>query len=125
MAQRTNLSGERLASSRVFWHVEKGSMAIHSRHLTCTASEVAAAIEGMMRHATTMKARGELRRLPWPVRDRLRADPADRLRHAPRSRQINTAKLYRPGREDEITYDRLADAMTRPIRWDIIAPSWQ
>ncbi|PJN32310.1 hypothetical protein CG747_43310 [Streptomyces sp. CB02959] len=42
----------------VYWHVEKGSMAIHSQHLTCTASEVAAAIEGMMRHATAMKAEG-------------------------------------------------------------------
>lgn len=33
----------------VYWHIEKGSMAIHSQLLNCTASEVAAAIEGMMR----------------------------------------------------------------------------
>ncbi|MFD7498680.1 Tn3 family transposase [Streptomyces sp. NPDC059832] len=28
--------------------------------------------------------------------------------------------MYRPGREDEDTHERLADAMTRPIRWDVI-----
>ncbi|CAM5650877.1 hypothetical protein SHIRM173S_07387 [Streptomyces hirsutus] len=29
----------------VYWHIEKGSMAIHSQLLNCTGSEVAAAIE--------------------------------------------------------------------------------
>ncbi|MFE4369423.1 Tn3 family transposase [Streptomyces sp. NPDC056835] len=38
----------------------------------------------------------------------------------PRIKQINKVKLYRPGREEENTYDNLADAMTRPIRWDVI-----
>lgn len=33
-------------------------MAIHSQLLNCTASEVAAMIEGVMRHATTMKVEG-------------------------------------------------------------------
>ncbi|MFJ4564746.1 Tn3 family transposase [Streptomyces caelestis] len=33
---------------------------------------------------------------------------------------MNKVKLYRPGREDEDTYERLSDAMTRPIRWDVI-----
>jgi TnpA family transposase len=42
----------------VYWHIEKGRMAIHSQLITCTASEVAAAIEGMMRHGTAMKAEG-------------------------------------------------------------------
>lgn len=104
----------------VYWHVEKGSMAIHSQHLTCTASEVAAAIEGMMRHATTMKVEGNYvdshgqSEIGFGLTRLLGYDLL------PRIKQINTAKLYRPDREDEDTYDNLADAMTRPIRWDVI-----
>ncbi|MFD4759292.1 Tn3 family transposase [Streptomyces sp. NPDC058439] len=39
----------------------------------------------------------------------------------PRIKQINKVKLYRPGREDEDTYELLADAMARPLRWDVIS----
>ena len=108
----------------VYWHVDKGSMAIHSQHLTCTASEVAAAIEGMMRHATTMKAEGNYvdshgqSEIGFGLTRLLGYDLL------PRIKQINTVKLYRPGREDEDTYDNLADALTRPIRWDVIEQNY-
>ncbi|MGW5124567.1 Tn3 family transposase [Streptomyces sp. NPDC004069] len=104
----------------VYWHIEKGSMAIHSQLLNCTASEVAAAIEGMMRHATAMKAEGNYvdshgqSEIGFGLTRLLGYDLL------PRIKQINKVKLYRPGREDEDTYDNLADAMTRPIRWDVI-----
>jgi hypothetical protein len=42
----------------IYWHVERKSMAIHSQLLTCTASEVAAMVEGAMRHGTTMEVEG-------------------------------------------------------------------
>ncbi|GAQ50283.1 Tn3 family transposase [Streptomyces acidiscabies] len=38
----------------IYWHVEKKSLAIHSQLINRTASEVAAMIEGAMRHGTTM-----------------------------------------------------------------------
>ncbi|MEU7177897.1 MULTISPECIES: Tn3 family transposase [Streptomyces] len=104
----------------VYWHIEKGSMAIHSQLLNCTASEVAAAIEGMMRHATTMQAEGNYvdshgqSEIGFGLTRLLGYDLL------PRIKQINKVKLYRPGREDEDSYERLADAMTRPIRWDVI-----
>lgn len=34
----------------IYWHVEKQSMAAHSQLISCSASEVAAMIEGAMRH---------------------------------------------------------------------------
>ncbi|MCX5181021.1 Tn3 family transposase [Streptomyces virginiae] len=104
----------------VYWHIEKGSMAIHSQLLNCTASEVAAAIEGMMRHATTMQAEGNYvdshgqSEIGFGLTRLLGYDLL------PRIKQINKVKFYRPGREDEDTYERLSDAMTRPIRWDVI-----
>ncbi|MCA1697930.1 MAG: Tn3 family transposase, partial [Actinobacteria bacterium] len=42
----------------VYWHVEEGTMAIHSQVLNCSASEVAAMIEGVMRHGTSMNVDG-------------------------------------------------------------------
>lgn len=94
-------------------------MAIHSQLLS-TASEVAAAVEGMMRHATAMKAEGNY------VDSHGQSEIGFGLTRIlgydllPRIKQIKKVNLYRPGREDEDTYDNLADAMTRPIRWDVI-----
>src|SRR6266511_5506093 len=42
----------------IYWHVERKSMAIHSQLISCTASEVAAMVEGAMRHGTTMEVEG-------------------------------------------------------------------
>jgi TnpA family transposase len=38
----------------IYWHVERRSMVIHSQLLTCSASEVAAMIEGAIHHGTAM-----------------------------------------------------------------------
>jgi hypothetical protein len=41
----------------IYWHVERKSMAIHSQLIGCSASEVAAMIEGVMRHGTRWRWR--------------------------------------------------------------------
>jgi hypothetical protein len=38
----------------IYWHVERGSVVVHSQHLTCSASEVHAMVEGAIRHGTSM-----------------------------------------------------------------------
>lgn len=38
----------------IHWHVERKSMAVHSQLISCSASEVAAMVEGAIRHDTTM-----------------------------------------------------------------------
>ncbi len=79
----------------VYWHIETGSMAIHSQLLNCTASEVAAAIGGMMRHATDMKAQGNY------VDSHGQSETGFGLTRLlgyhllPRIKQINKVKLYR------------------------------
>ncbi|HVB41074.1 MAG TPA: Tn3 family transposase [Streptosporangiaceae bacterium] len=66
----------------VYWSVEAGAMAIHSQLISCTASEVAAMIEGVMRHGSTM-------RVPAPRVRPAPADQADQPRQAlpPRRRR--------------------------------------
>ncbi len=39
----------------IYWHVEKKSMVVHSQLLSCSASEVAAMVEGAVRHGTPMQ----------------------------------------------------------------------
>jgi hypothetical protein len=66
----------------IYWHVEKGSVVVHSQLLACSASEVAAMVEGVIRHGTHHARGWQLRRQPRPIRDRLRDLPAARLRPA-------------------------------------------
>jgi Tn3 transposase DDE domain/Resolvase, N terminal domain len=42
----------------IYWHVERGSMVVHSQTLRASASEVHAMVEGAIRHGTTMKVEG-------------------------------------------------------------------
>ncbi|WP_049795707.1 Tn3 family transposase [Frankia sp. EAN1pec] len=42
----------------IYWHVERKSMAIRSQLISCSASEVAAMVEGAMRHGTAMEVEG-------------------------------------------------------------------
>ncbi|MET7696479.1 Tn3 family transposase [Streptomyces sp. NPDC005485] len=99
----------------VYWHIEKGSMAIHSQLLNCTASEVAAAIEGMMRHATTMQAEGNYvdshgqSEIGFGLTRLLGYDLLSRIK------QINKVKLYRPGREDEDSLRRFTRTASHPV----------
>jgi TnpA family transposase len=39
----------------IYWHVEKKSTCIYSQLKSCSSSEVAAMIEGLLRHCTDMK----------------------------------------------------------------------
>ena len=42
----------------------------------------------------------------------------------PRIKQINKARLYRARAGEPDAYPRLAPALTRPIRWDIVAEQY-
>lgn len=106
----------------IYWHIEKKSIAIHAQHLKCTASEVAAMIEGVMHHGTSMRIAGNYvdshgqSEIGFGVTRLLGFDLL------PRIKQINKVKLYRPYRDT--TYPALEPAMTRTIRWDIIEQNY-
>lgn len=104
----------------VYWSVESGAMAIHSQLITCTASEVAAMIEGVMRHGTAMRVEGNYvdshgqSEIGFGVTRLLGFDLL------PRIKQINRAKLYRPAAGVPHAWPGLEPALTRPIRWEHI-----
>jgi len=108
----------------IYWHVERDSMAIHSQLISCTASEVAVMVEGAIRHGTTMDVAGNYvdshgqSEIGFGITRLLGFDLL------PRIKQINKVKLYRVAAGETDTYPGLSAAMTRPIRWDLIAQQY-
>ena len=108
----------------MYWHVERGSVVVHSQTLKASASEVAAMVEGAIRHGTTMKVEGNY------VDSHGESEPGfavTRLLNVdllPRIKQINRVNLYQADHGDLARYPNLAAAMTRPVRWDIIAKNY-
>jgi TnpA family transposase len=104
----------------IYWHVERGSVCIHSRLRRCSSSEVAAMIEGVLRHDTEMEVERQYvdshgqsevafafcRLLGFQLLPRLKAIAAQRL-HPPE-----------PGGSS--SYPNLACILARPIDWDLI-----
>ncbi len=105
----------------IYWHVERGSVAVHSQLISCTASEVAAMVEGAIRHGTTMDVEGNYvdshgqSEIGFGITRLLGFDLL------PRIKQINKARLYRPSAGEPDAYPGLTAALTRPIRWDLIS----
>ncbi len=108
----------------IYWHIEKHSMAVHSQLISCAASEVAAMIEGAVRHGTTMALEGNYvdshgqTEVGFAIALLLGFDLL------PRIKQINKVKLYQPDRGNPDAYPSLTPAMTRPIRWELIEQNY-
>ena len=80
----------------IYWHVERGSMVVHSQTLRASASEVHAMVEGAIRHGTTMKVEGNYvdshgqSEIGFGITRLLGFDLL------PRIKRINKVRLYRP-----------------------------
>ena len=104
----------------VYWHTDLRAACIYSQLKRCPSSEVAAMIEGVLRHCTEMNVERQY------VDSHGQSDVAFGLTHLlgfelmPRLKAIASQKLYRPvvGRPDD--YQNLQPILTRPIKWDLI-----
>jgi TnpA family transposase len=104
----------------VYWHVERKSVCIYSQLKACSASEVAAMLEGVLRHCTSAEVE----------RTYVDTHGASVVGFAfahllgfqllPRLKNIGSARLYCPGANNE-AWPRLARVLTRPIDWELIA----
>jgi TnpA family transposase len=104
----------------IYWHVEKKSTCIYSQLKTCSSSEVAAMIEGVLRHDTEMTVKKNF------VDTHGQSEVAFAFTHLlgfelmPRLKGIPKQKLYRPEVGDKSAYPHLQLILTRPINWDLI-----
>ena len=104
----------------IYWHVERNSLCIHSQLKSPSSSEVAAMIEGVLRHCTEMAV------------DRQYVDSHGQSTVAfaftklldfqllPRLKRIGKQRLYRPDAGQPSTYPNLQPVLSRPIDWELI-----
>ena len=104
----------------VYWHVEKKSLCIYSQIKRCSSSEVAAMIEGVLRHCTDMEVEKNY------VDSHGQDEAAFAFCHLlnfellPRLKGIGRQKLYRPETGNPKAYKNLQDVLSRPINWELI-----
>ena len=105
----------------VYWHVETNAVSIYSQTKSFSSSEIAAMIEGLVRHDTEMRVDKNF------VDSHGQSEVAFALCHLlgsvrlmPRLKRIKYERLYLPDKGTAGSYPNLAGTFARPIRWDLV-----
>jgi len=104
----------------IYWHVEERSVCIYSQLKACSSSEVAAMIEGVLRHDTEMEIDKQY------VDTHGQSEVGFAFCHLlgfqllPRLKNLKKQRLYRPHRGAPDQYANLQPILTRPIQWELI-----
>lgn len=105
----------------IYWHVEKNSTCIYSQLKTCSSSEVAAMIEGVLRHCTDMSVDKNY------VDTHGQSEVGFAFCHLlgfdlmPRLADIAKQNLWRPYAGDMDNYQNIRPVLSkRPINWELI-----
>ena len=109
----------------VYWHVETNAVCIYSQLRNFSFSEVAAMIEGLIRHDTDMRVEKNF------VDSHGQSEVAFAFCHLlggvrlmPRLKRIKYERLYLPNTGMTGAFPNLAGVLSRPIRWDLIAQQY-
>ena len=108
----------------IYWHVEKHATCIYSQLKTCSSSEVAAMIKGVLRHCTQMKVEKQF--VDTHGQDEVAFGFCHLLgfQLMPRLKNIGRQKLYRPKTGEPDAYSNLQLVLTRPINWELIGQNY-
>jgi len=108
----------------LYWHVERHAACIYSQLKTCSSSEVAAMIKGVLRHCTEMKVEKQF--VDTHGQDEVAFGFCHLLgfQLMPRLKNIYKQKLYRPKTGEADAYSNLQLVLTRPIDWTLIAENY-
>jgi TnpA family transposase len=104
----------------IYWHVERKSTCIYSQLKSCSSSEVASMVEGLLRHCTDAEIEKNY------VDTHGQSEVAFAFCHLlgfrllPRLKNISSQKLYRPEAGNASDYEHLQPILTRTINWDLI-----
>jgi TnpA family transposase len=108
------------AGVMVYWHVEKKSVCIYSKIKTVSSSEVAAMIEGVLRHCTSMNVEKNFVDTHGQSEIAFAFTRLLSFQLMPRLKGINKQKLYQVLAGTKSLYPELEPILTRPINWDLI-----
>lgn len=108
----------------IYWHVDRKAACIYSQLKSCTSSEVATMITGVIRHCTEMSVQKQY------VDSHGQSEVAFAFCNLlgfqllPRLKGIHRQKLYRPQVGQTEAYPNLQRVLTRPIKWELIAQQY-
>jgi TnpA family transposase len=106
----------------IYWHVERRSTCIYSQLKSCSSSEVAAMIEGLLRHCTDAEIEANYVDTHGASVVGFAFTELLGFRLLPRLKNIGAIRLYQP--DDADSYRQLGQVLTRPIRWELIAQQY-
>jgi len=104
----------------IYWHVERKATCIYSQLKRCSSSEVAAMIEGVLKHCTDMQIDRQY------VDSHGQSEVAFAFCHLlgfallPRLKAIGKQKLHLPEPNTKASFANLESIITKPINWDLI-----
>ena len=104
----------------IYWHVEKKSVCIYSQLKSCSSSEAASMLQGLLRHNTTMTV--EKNYVDTHGQNEI-AFAFCRLlgfELMPRFKRIGEQRLYLPHSGSKHEYPNLKLVLTRAIDWNLI-----
>ena len=104
----------------IYWHVEKKSVCVYSQLKSASSSEVAAMIEGVLRHCTDMTIEKNFTDSHGQSEIAFCFSRLLGFELMPRLKAIDKQKLYLPGRGTADRYPNLRPVLTRPIDWNLI-----
>jgi len=104
----------------IYWHVERKSTCIYSQLKTCSSSEVASMIEGVLRHCTNMSVEKAYTDTHGKSEIAFAFCYLLGFELLPRIKGIKKLKLYRPETGNPQAFPNLQPALTRPINWELI-----
>jgi TnpA family transposase len=108
----------------IYWHVEKGRVCIYSQVKSCSSSEVAAMIEGLLRHCTDAEIEANYTDTHGASVVGFAFTELLGFRLLPRFKNIGSIKLYSPD-DGPATWKNLERVIVnRPIDWDKIAQQY-
>ncbi|MGH9071559.1 MAG: Tn3 family transposase, partial [Acidimicrobiales bacterium] len=105
----------------IYWSVERKSVCIYSQLKSCSSSEVAAMMEGVLRHCTSAEI--ERNYVDTHGQSAIGFAFAHLLNFEllARFKNIGSQRLYLPDEATSSGWPNLAAVLTRPIRWEVVA----
>ena len=105
----------------IYWHVDRKALCVYSQLKACSSSEIAAMIEGLLRHQSDAHINGNYVDSHGQSEIGFAFTELLGYRLLPRLKRIGAQRLYPPGAGGAKKWPALAPVMTRPIKWDLIA----
>ncbi|MFF4260341.1 Tn3 family transposase [Streptomyces sp. NPDC001663] len=103
----------------IYWHVERKNVCIYSQLKNCSSSEVAAMIEGLLRHCMDAEIESNYVGTHGASVVGFAFTELLNFRLLPRLKNIGSIRLYRPD-DTPPGWPALGASLTRPIRWELI-----